>query len=237
MKLSNFFNSNHFYLVKQKNQTPLHGVNQNMKAIDIYQDNSNVGIMIAPCDGEVVGMWGSGRQSYFNFVLEDNSLIQVVHAKPYRIGKFKKGENLAQTTWHHYHVAINTGGWNNILEYMDRSLVIKPALGLAKKWTNWATYPDKQLNISINQPKVGDTYTQDELRQAIEWNDNTAKFNLGGENGKVMNKVDSPEMESLLVNIWRLNFGVIQGTKLQNNSRTEQILEKNIDYLKATTHV
>jgi hypothetical protein len=114
----------------------------------VFQENSNVGRMIAPLDGEIRSKSGSGRQAFFNFILEDGSIIQIVHATPLRFGKFKKGDEIAVSTWHHYHVAIRIKNvWYNILEYMDRGIELRPALGLTQHWLNWSTYPDRTLNI------------------------------------------------------------------------------------------
>jgi hypothetical protein len=90
----------------------------------------------------------------------------------------------------------------------------------------------------MNNNKVGTLeYTQAELEEATKWNNNTSKYNIGGKEGKIMNKVEDEEDRSYLVNIWRLTWGVIAKTKFKNNSRGEDILTKLEEYLKKTTAV
>jgi hypothetical protein len=174
MKLSNFFQVPYLTIT----QSP-HGLNQNKKALDIVQDGA-VGILLAQADGEItlVKKLSDIKQSYFHYKLTDGSYIQYVHALPYEgKTKFKRGEKLGQSTWHHYHVAINVKGkgWDTILNYMDRSIKLRGITGLNPKWTRWSTYPDLFLNLNemayIPAEMLPPLDAQhDSVKQAVEWN-------------------------------------------------------------------
>lgn len=125
---------------------------QNGKALDFDKAN-----LIAPSDGEIRRVSGSGYSQVVEFTLfgfKENIYIQAVHGRPAKMGKFKKGDLIGLCNSHHWHIALNVNGqWQSILDYTERDRVIEL---VGRPWANpydqWSFYND--LNLApISQPK------------------------------------------------------------------------------------
>jgi hypothetical protein len=153
-KLPNIFKTNSVVISQGGHPQVWNGQNLGNIAIDFsYIDN-----LICPFDNCEIVTYSSSfpanvRQSYFGLKLPNGDLIVVVHAKPTKTGKVNKGEPFAFCTWHHYHLFMIVGGkGENILSYLDRSIKLSTQASLYGGNSNhpdgqWATYPDKYLNI------------------------------------------------------------------------------------------
>jgi hypothetical protein len=233
MKLANFYNTDYVTITQSG-----HGNAQGNEAFDFILNSGDVGKLYAPCDGDVPWQHVSGQLSYFNFNLEDGSYIQFVHSLPTRLGRFKKGNYLGATTWHHHHIGIWVKGigWQRILEYMDRDITLKSG-GVSNYWTSWSTYKDKHLNIS-GEPIVSGDFTTDEFNKAKEWNDNIAKAGYLDDGRKIINgDLTSTAEQQMLVDLWRLTWNTISGTELENNYKPEHWLRDLADYLERSDKV
>lgn len=128
-----------------------HGRYQNGKSIDIAHLR-----LVAPTDGSIekaqIHKYANPNShlSWFDFT-GPGYVMRVVHAYPLRLGSVKKGEVIAVSAWHHFHIAILVGGkWYVILCFMDRDkIVLKGVPGVTPDTYDWNTYPQLSLDLDI----------------------------------------------------------------------------------------